>query len=159
MSIYLDLLEAAYNGDKFKVDLIDKSLWINRRQIIEKGEIVYEPDKSQDLIEKWDLEDFGFEYELDKQPWKLIEYLYEKYKHSVPSENSNKRSYFKALSVDELNDFELAYNLNRDFMQSVLEGYVLLGSLQGWITWEYGNHWFWQNPNDNDLVVLKNFIE
>ena len=33
MSIYEDLLNAVDKGKKFKVDLINKSLWINKKQI------------------------------------------------------------------------------------------------------------------------------
>lgn len=158
MSIYTDLITAVEEGKRFKVDLIDKSLWIDRRQIIKEGEIVHEQDKSKDLIEHWDLEDFGLEIELDVEPWKFVKFLYGRYKHSVPKENSNKRSYFKALSLDELTDNELAYNIDRNLGQAMLEGYILLASLQGWLKWEYGNHWFWQGT-DKDLVILRNCIE
>ena len=68
------------------------------------------------------------------------------------------KSYFKALPVDKLTDYELAYNSNRDFLQAVLEGYILLATLQGWLTWEYENQWFWQNQDDKYLVILKNWI-
>jgi hypothetical protein len=95
---------------------------------------------------------------LDGSPWGLIEILYKDFKHSVPRENSNKKSYFKALPVDELTDAELAYNYDRDFMQAVLEGYILLSSLQDWLKWEHGNHWFWQ-AKDKDLIILKNWVE
>ena len=158
MSIYTDLLYAVNNGKKFKVDLVNKSLWIDKKQIVKEGEIVHEQDKSKDLIKEWDLEDWGMEIEIDKNPWKLIEFLYHNFKHSAPKEYSNKRSYFKALSVDELTDGDLAYGYDRNFSQAMLESYILLGSLVGWIQWEYGNHWFWQGT-DKDLVVLKSFIE
>ena len=153
MSIYTDLLDAVDNGKKFKVDLINKSLWINKKQIIN------ERDKSKELIEKWDLEDFGFQYEIDKNPWKLIEFLYHEFKHSVPKENESKRSYFKALSVDELTDADLAFHEARDFSQAKLEGYILLGSLNGWIKWEYEDNWFWKSDEDENLVIIRNWIE
>ena len=156
MSIYKDLLDAVYDGKKFKVDLVNKSLWINKRQIIKKGVIIDEQNKSEDLICSDDLSEY-WSQSLNGNTWKWIEFLYDTYKHSVPRENSNKTSYFKALSVNELNDGELAYNAERDYMQAILEGYILLGVLQGWITWEYGNHWFWQGK-DKDLVVLKDWI-
>jgi hypothetical protein len=155
----MDLLDAAYNGKKFKVDLVDKSLWINKKQIIEKGIIIDEQNKSKELICVNDSNEFGYYIPLNEEPWKWIEFLYETYKHSVPRENTNSRSCFKALSVDELKDGELAYNADRDYMIAILEGYILLGSLQGWIKWEYGNHWFWQSEHDKDLVVLRNFVE
>lgn len=156
MSIYKDLLDAVEKGRKFKVDLIDKSLWINKKQIIKKGEILNE---NKAFIETDDLKMYWAHKSLDKDPWSWVELLYDTYKHSVPREHSNKRSYFKALPVDELLDRELAYNAERDYMQCILEGYILLASLQGFLKWEYGNQWFWQSDKDKDLVVLKNFID
>ena len=158
MSIYKDLIDAVDNGKKFKVDLINKSLWIDKQQIIKEGEIVHEQDKSKDLISPRDVVLGGMK-PLNENTWNWIEFLYKEFKHSSPSENSNKRSYFKALSVDELTDEELAYNIDRDLGQCLIEGYILLGSLQGWIQWEFGSHWFWQSETDNDLVILKNWIE
>ena len=158
MSIYKDLIDAVDKGRKFKVDLINKSLWINKQQIIKEGEIVHEQDKSKDLISPKDLFCMGWENPLNENTWDWIEFLYQEFKHSAPSENSNKRSYFKALSVDELTDEELAYNIDRDFGQCLIEGYILLGSLQGWIHWEFGNHWFWQG-NDDDLIIIRNWLE
>lgn len=154
MSIYAELLSAVYNGQKFKVDLINKSLWINKKQYIREGENIY---GSYYFIEEDDLEPYGYVDKLNEDPWCWIESLYYDYKHSVPSEKSNKKSYFKALSVDELTDSEIAYNKEREFMQAMLEGYILLGSLVGWIEWTYGDHWFYQ-ANDKDLVILKSWI-
>ena len=158
MSIYKDLIDAVDNGKKFKVDLIHKSLWIDKKQIIKEGEIVNEKDKSNDLISSKDLLCMGWVNPLDENPWGWIEFLYQEFKHSSPSENSNKRSYFKALSVDELTDEELAYNIDRDFGQCLIEGYILLGSLKGWIKWDFGEHWFLQGK-DKDLIILRNWIE
>ena len=154
MSIYKELLEAVNNGAKFKVDLINKSLWIDKKQYIREGEIIY---GSYYFIKEDDLCPYGWVDKLNEDPWNWIESLYYEYKHSVPSEHSNKKSYFKALPVDELTDSELAYNKARDFTQAILEGYILLGSLVGWIEWEYGDYWFYQGT-DKDLVILKSYI-
>ena len=157
-SIYQDLLNAVDKGKRFKVDLMEKSLWINKRQIIKKGEIVNEQDKSKELIKVHDL---ALEYgclPLDTNPWEIIEVLYHDFKKSVPSEHCNRKSYFKALSVDELTDADLAYGYDRDYAQSKIEGYVLLASLVGWLKWEHGEHWFWQG-SEKELIVLRNWIE
>ena len=159
MSIYKDLIDAVDKGKKFKVDLINKSLWINKQQIIKEGVIVNEQDKGKDLISPKDLLCIGWENSLDANPWEWIEFLYQEFKHSAPKENSNKKSYFKALSVDDLTDDELAFNIDRDFGQAILEGYILLASLQGWLKWEHGCYWFWQSKEDEDLVIIKNWIE
>ena len=160
MSIYKDLIDAVDKGNKFKVDLVEKSLWINKKQIIKKGEIVDEQDKSKDLIEKWDLSlNYGGSLPLDENSWEVIEFLYQEFKHSVPKENSNKRSYFKALSVDDLTDDELAFNIDRDFGDAILSGYILFASLKGWLKWEHGDNWFWQSSEEENLILIKNWIE
>ena len=158
MSIYKDLLDAVDNGKKFKVDLIEKSLWIDRKQIIKKGEIVHEQDKGKELIKEHDLAlNYGC-FPLSENPWEVIEVLYHDFKHSSPRENSSKRSYFKALSVDELTDADLAYGYDRDFADAMLSGYILLSSLVGWLKWNNEEHWFWQSTKDNNLIVIKNWV-
>ena len=156
MSIYSELLEAVNNGKKFKVDLYNKSLWIDKKQYIREGENIY---GSYYFIEEDDLSPYGWVDKLNNDPWNWIESLYYEYKHSVPSENSNKKSYFKALSVDELTDAELAYNKARDFCDAMLTGYVLLASLANWISWEFGDKWFWQSLEDKNLIILKDWIK
>ena len=157
MSIYKDLIDAVDKGKKFKVDLINKSLWIDKKQIIMEGEIVDEKSKEKEFIKPRDFDCMGWTNDLNENPWDWVEFLYQEYKHSVPGEHSNKRSYFKALPVDELTDEELAFNIDRDFGQACLEGYILLASLQKWLTWPNENHWFWQGEDEN-LIVIKNWI-
>lgn len=158
MSIYTELLDAVDNGKKFKIDLVNKSLWINRKQIIKEGEIVHEGDKSKDLINEWDLALHFAGGLLNEDTWSWIEFLYNEYKYSAPSKNSNKKSYFKALPVEKLSDTDLAYGSDRDYAQAMLEGYILFGSLVNWIQWENDNHWFWQGE-DKDLVLLKEWVK
>lgn len=159
MSIYKDLLDAVDNGKKFKVDLVNKSLWIDRKQIIKKGEIVHDEDKSKDLIKEWDLALHFKCMPLNENPWDIIEVLYKEFKHSAPSKHSNNRGYFKALSLEDLSDADLAYGYDREFAQAMLEGYILLASIIGWIKWENESHWFWQSDSDRELVVLKEWIK
>lgn len=151
MSIYTYLLHAADKGKPFKINLLEKTLWINGVKFIEEGIKL----KGTTLIESCDLEKtFGVSGELDKDPWSWINYLYDEYKYSVPKQYDNKHRYFKGLSADELTTEQLAFNIDRHFAQAMLEGYILLASLEGWLTWDYGNNWFWQG-DDEDLVVLK----
>lgn len=157
MSIYGELLDSVEKGRKFKVDLVNKSLWINRKQIIEKGEIIHDEYKGKDLIKRWDLALNYANSPLDEDPWNWIEVLYCEYKHSAPSKHSN-ISYFKALPVEELTDADLAYGYDRDFAQCMLEGYILLASLKGWIQWQNDNHWFWQSTSDSECIVLKEWV-
>ena len=158
MSIYTDLIDAVSSGKKFKVDLVNKSLWIDRKLTIKEGEIVNEQDQGKELISQWDLA-LNYVIPLDQDVWKVIEILYHDFKHSVPSKNGMYKSYFKALQSEELTDTELAYNADRYSAQCMLEGYILLASLQGWLKWEHGTHWFWKSETDEELVVLRQWIE
>ena len=160
MSIFMDLLNAVENGKKFKVDLMNKSLWINKKQIIKNGVIVNEHDKNKELINCYDLNSENTNVEaLNTDCWGWVEYFYEQYRCSVPSKNGNNKSYFKALSVEDLIDYQLAYNLDRNLCQAYLEGYILLASLQGWLKWKREDHWFYQSMSYDDLIVLRNWIE
>lgn len=156
MSIYKDLIDAADKGKKFKVDLINKSLWIGRKPVITEGK---KTDESKEFIEPGDLQCMGWVKPLNLDPWEWVEFLYQEFKHSVPSEHSSKRSYFKALPVDELFDDEIAFNIDRNFGIALLEGYILCSSLQGWLKWNFGEFWYWQSDEDPELVVLRNFVE
>ena len=156
-SIYNDLLNAADQGKKFKVDLINKSLWINRRLVIKKGEIYHEEDKSKDLIIPDDLANH-FGSGISKDPWELLEIISSEFEKSVPGKNETK-SYFKAKSVDELTDADLAYNYDRNFAVAMLEGFILLAGLAGILKWQNPKHWFWQSSSNKNFVVLRNYIE
>lgn len=157
MSVYTDLMNAVNHGKRFKVDLANKSLWIDKKQIIEKGVVL---NNAKTLIEPNDFVLLGCDELLNINPWQWIERLYTMYRYSVPSEDDNYcRSYFCALPVEQLTDTELAYNCKRIVGQSALEGYILLATLQGWLRWEFGEHWFWQSAENKDLVVLRNWIE
>lgn len=154
MSIYTDLLHEADKGKPFKIDLVEKSLRINGKQIIEEGVLLNEVE----LIESYDLEKaIGLTGSLEENPWQWINDLYHKYKESVPKQYDNKHHYFKGLPIEELTTEQLAWNIDRHFAQAMLEGYILLASLKGWLKWEFGNNWFWRGDNE-DLVVLKCLI-
>lgn len=148
MSIYKTLLESAERGGRFKIDLSKKDLWIGRKQYVKKGEVIDEDE----LINKDDLE-------IDvSDSWEVIKYLYQKYKHSIPNSRWKDKSYFKALTVEELTDAEMAFNDDRNYAQAMLEGYILLAGLSGWIKWPNDEHWFWQSDEDEDLIVMKQWI-
>ena len=156
-SIYKDLLTVADNGGKIKVDLINKSLWVNGKQIIKEGEIHNEQDKSKELINlPNDLATY-FGAESTNEPWDLVEIIYDEFQKSVPGKKEVK-SYFKSKSVDELTDADLAYNYDRYFASIMLEGFILLAGLKGLLKWQNPDHWFWQGSNPN-LIILRMHIE
>ena len=83
--------------------------------------------------------------------------VYELYKRSVPDKEM-KYAYFKALSKEELTDYDLVFGLERYVIKSILEGYVCLAIASGILKWEDETKWFWQSENDPDLIVLKKWF-
>lgn len=89
-----------------------------------------------------------------------IERLYSIYKHSVPTENDGRRTYFYALPADKLTDAELATGADRYEAKRELEMYVLKMIVSGVLTWDdkiMGGKWFYQGK-DKDLVILKDWV-
>ena len=157
MSIYKMLIESVQDGNRFKIDLIKKNLWIGRKQIMKEGELLEYKDN---LICPNDLEDF-LEYApvLNESCWNVADHLYEKYKHSsIKRVHLGSNPYFKANDVDELTDYDLAYGLNRNVAQAILEGYILLGGMIGWLELEDASHWFYQSKKQKDFVVLREWL-
>ena len=79
-----------------------------------------------------------------------LEELYAIYKHSIPSEKTMSRTpRFKALPESELSDDDMLYGVGREQAERDLEK-----ALQGFTIPEDAG-WFWQSPNEPDLVVLR----
>ena len=157
MSIYARLLQKADKGKRFKIDLKNKNLWLGTRQVISEGEVLIDEDE---LICEHDLANVpDLCFDLKEDPWKVVSKMYEVFKHSVPNKNWKDNGYFRALDADALTVGELAYNLDRKFTQAALEGYILLATLKGWLVWEDDNHWFWQDLNNPECVVLREWVK
>lgn len=147
-TIYSMAAEQVANGARFSIDLENKSMRVAGKYLIKDG------------VAKCNLplgvEESSNEYILNK-----VEELYDKYKHSRPTERTkSKRHYFNALKEEELEDEDLMYGEYRDICQFMLEAYILLVSIQNMFQWdeeEYGK-WFWQQGEDKDLVILKKWI-
>lgn len=147
MSVYKDLVNAVKCGKKVHINLVEKTAKINGNEVnLDNKELITEEDKIR--------------YELNfENPWDTIEDLYSYYKRSVPSATVlTNKSYFKADDVEELDNYEMAFNMNRNEAQVYLEAYVLLAGLSGWLKFENDNHWFWQSTIFPELVCLKEWI-
>ena len=82
-----------------------------------------------------------------------LEAAYAVYKHSIPSEKTiNRTARFYALPESELSDEDMLYGTPREEAERELEK-----ALAGF-TMPEGSGWFWQSPNDPDLVVLKSWL-
>ena len=147
MTIYEELIERVSNGETFNIDFEKRTMKIGKQKIIDCGEY----DESKVLIK------------FDGYVLKTIYELYQDYKYSLPSERSDskRKCYFKALSVDELTDGQMATGERREVTQAKLEGFILCMVLEGKFVWDEGSlgKWFWQSANDPDLVILRSWIE
>jgi hypothetical protein len=141
MSVYSELLDRVSKGSKFNINLVQKTLKIDGKEVVLEGNLI-------------DRNDVNLSFDC----WEVLEMLYSQYKRSVPSERHlGSKPYFKADSVEDLTDSEIAFNASRNYCQAQLEGYVLLAALNGWLEWKNEKHWFYQ-AHDKDLVVLKEWI-
>ena len=153
MSIYLELLERVADGEKFHIDFKKRDMKVGKTYLIKDGEY----NTERELIQ---FEDYGNGFEFIM---KTIYQLYLEYKYSTPSERSEskRKVYFKALSVEELTDEELVHGTPRELAQAKLEGFILCMILTGQFYWkeERLGKWFWQSKGDEDLVILRDWVE
>ena len=147
MTIYEELVERVSNGETFHIDLEKRTMKIGKETVIKNGE--YDSERKLIIATTQDI-------------LSAIEGLYFNYKYSLPSERSDskRRTYFKALSVEELTDEQLILADRREKTQAALEGYILCVILNGQFKWtEDMGKWFWESKKDSDLVILKKWIE
>ena len=151
MSIFQKGLEQVEKGERFRINFEQRTMKVGQDKLIDNG--VY--DTSQVLYD-----------ERFNNPQSLLDKareLYISYKFSLPSERSDKkrRKYFKALSIDELTDEQLIYGTRREIAQYMLEAFILCAIINGDFIWDDEIHgkWFYQDRLEQDLVILKNWIE
>lgn len=151
MSVYKTLLGKAENGSRFKINLNKKNLVIGRKNYIKDGECCVDDD----LITEEDLKELGFE---GQNFYEIVKQLYKRFKYSVPSENETRNYYFNPLPYSDLTDGDLAYGEPRHLAQAMLEGFILIAGLCDMVKWKDESHWFWQDENEKDLILMKNWI-
>lgn len=96
-------------------------------------------------------------------PVTRLEELYAIYKHSVPSERSDRRrtKNFKAIPEHRLSQNDILFGTPREEALAELELHLLASVASGAITWESlgGGAWFWQSGTDPDLILLRSWVE
>ncbi len=150
MTIYEELVKRVSDGESFYVNFKNRAIKIGKKFLIADGIF----DEERELIDC----DCANTAEILSE----IERLYTDYKYSLPSERSDskRRKYFKALSIEEIPDDKLMVATRRETAQAKLEGFILCSMLSGNFQWtEDMGKWFYQNKNDPDLVILRNWIE
>ena len=151
MSIYLELLKRVDNGETFHIDFEKRNMKVGGEYLIKDGEF----DNSKELVSG----PYDMRVVLD-----MIGELYKIYKYSLPSERSDnkRRKYFKALPMEEITDEQLMVAERREYSQAALEGFVLCMIVSGQLVWDehiMNGKWFYQSPADDDLVLLRSWVE
>lgn len=147
MTIYEELIQKVSEGSRFNINFETRTMKIGKKKVIDNGEY-----GNKELINI-----------KTNNPLDIIENLYSQYKFSIPSERSEnkRRGYFKALSANELTDEELICGERREMARARLEGFILCMILNGKLTWDEFTmgKWFWQSRSDDDLVILRKWID
>ena len=151
MTIYEELIKRVNEGETFYVNFKNRSLKIGKKFVITDG--VH--DDSRELI--------ACSYDKLESILDVIDNLYCNYKYSLPSERSDskRRKYFKALSINEMNDMQLIAGERREVAQARLEGFILCMILNGKFKWDENamGKWFYQSKTDLDLIILRDWVE
>ena len=153
MTIYHELIERVSNGETFHIDFEKRTMKVGKKFLIKDGQYdtTRKLNSTTDAICPMEL------------ILAIIESKYRHYKHSLPSERSDKkrRTYFKAFSMEELTDEQLMRAERREIAQARLEGYILCMILENKFVWDENKlgKWFWESKEDEDLVILKKWIE
>lgn len=146
-NIYQETLTKVEKGARFAINFQNRSLRINGKYVIKNGKfegtLGIEPQPVENVLTE-------------------IERLYQRYRHSVPSERSDARRkvYFRAVAEHELSDDDMFYGERRDNAQAALELYVLCSILNSSLVWDdfAAGKWFWKSPNEDGLIILKEWI-
>lgn len=149
MTLYKMMIEIAQNEvGTISIDLCSKTIRVNGTVLLEHG-----------LITRQTVNVYGNTYTFDGLLDEVLDLdsLYADYKFSLPSARDG-RSYFKALTADELTDEQMVIGMNRLEARVRLEAYILLASLCGILTWTHGNHWYTKGT-DPDFILLKKYFD
>ena len=142
MELYDEIINSVSSGSVFNVDLKKKVLQLDKNNV-PLYNINVNISSSEDMLS-------------------TIHKLFERYKHSVPSERSEgkRRRYFKALKLSEIEYDDFMFGEGRDTAQIKLELYVLLSSIYYKNFWEeiFKEQFFYQSDKDKDLIILKDWV-
>lgn len=182
-SVYKVLIELSKKNVRFKkngktkngycnllrFDLRKKQITNGHYCIIKDGQLVRNNIQLADgteynlegipLIQPSDLEEYGI-FLINQNPYEVIEKLYVMYKYSAPKMNTKySRMNFRALTEAEMTNEQILNGMPRIEAQYLLEGYVMLAGLSGWIPWYEDKHFYWQSSNEKSLIIFRDFIQ
>lgn len=154
MNLYKELLTAVQNGGRFKIDFSRRTLSVNGKQILSKGA----PVSSKYTLD-FDSKEVPLQVTLRK-----IERAYSAYRHSIPGEKDNRRTYFYAPPYYHLDKDEQLLGESRNVARFRLEFRVLMALISGRLYWDpvtMGEKcsWFWRSDNEPELIILRAWIK
>lgn len=154
MTIYEELMQKVTDGETFYIDFENRTMRVGKKFLVKNGEY----DVTKHLFHEGSDVYLPVDLLLSS-----INVLYANYRYSLPSERSDKkrRTYFKALPMDEIPDCRLMTAERREVAQARLEGFILCMILENRFVWDENTmgKWFWQSKGYNDLVILRKWIE
>lgn len=144
-NIYKETLGRVSNGARFSVNFEKRSLRVDGKFLIKDGQ--YDGNLGCPVVTDSITE---------------IERLFDRYRHSVPSQRSDnkRRRYFRALPETELSNDDMLYGIPREIAQAELELFVLCQIIQNTLEWDNfaKGLWFWQSSNHPSLIILKKWF-
>ena len=142
--------------NQLNFDLENKTIKNGNTYIIKNGILTR---KEINLIngEVYDLSDIPLiDKDLYKNPYVVIEDMYEKLKSSIPSSNFRFSNFkFKPKEKIELTNLKDIESSTKALY--CLQAYILLGSIENMIPWENDNHFFWKGKNG--VIVYRDWIK
>jgi len=145
--------------------IVNRDIYIGDIPILQNGkfvsafiqvdEILYRTENLP-LIERTDLVNLGIT-DLSIDPYSIIEKLYENFNEALDTRVS---SIYKGNFVSEppKSGFTISSE-NKDHARILLEGYVLLAGMQGFIPWIDEKKFYWKSKTHPKLVVFRDMVK
>lgn len=147
------------------INLTTKDIYCGKYAIMQSGKLLQNTivtDKNTyqigNLIEPNDLVFLGEEFsDIKRDPYSIMEKLFYIYYNSSPNRfNDQRRKNILCKSLNEMTYEELEQGENRNKAQTMLEGYILLGGLSKWITWDEESNFF--TKIDDSFYLFRDWI-
>lgn len=148
-----------------EINLTTKNVYCNKHIIMQSGRLLQDTiitDKNTykigSLIEIDDLMFLGEDFfDIKGDPYNVMKKLFYTYYSSSPNRfNDQRKKNILFKSLNEMTYEELEQGENRNKAQTMLEGYILLGGLNKWITWDEKSNFF--TKIDDSFYLFRDWI-
>lgn len=147
------------------INLTTKDIYCGKYTIMQSGKLLQDTittDKNTYkigiLIETDDLMSLGEDFfDIKGDPYNVMKKLFYTYYNSSPNRfNDQRKKNILCKSLNEMTYEELEQGENRNKAQTMLEGYILLGGLNKWITWDEKSNFF--TKIDDSFYLFRDWI-